>query len=64
MSKERIVINIHYGQEEFKKLFEGLIKSTAASQQISDNFSSKRGIVKASSTSRQCPSSSKPEVEG
>lgn len=34
MSKEIIEINIHYGQEEFRKLFEELIKTTIANQEL------------------------------
>lgn len=34
MSKERIEVNIHYGQEDFKKLFEELVRVTIASQEL------------------------------
>ncbi|GLC31173.1 hypothetical protein [Clostridium omnivorum] len=34
MSKEIIEIHIYYGQEEFEKLFEELIKATIGSQEL------------------------------
>jgi hypothetical protein len=34
MSRERIVVNIHYGQEEFRKLFEELVRATVANQEL------------------------------
>lgn len=34
MSRESIEINIHYGQDDFKELFEELIKITIAGQEL------------------------------
>jgi hypothetical protein len=33
MSKERIEVNIHYGQEDFKKLFEELVRVAIINQE-------------------------------